>query len=304
MPNKYLERSAAPVLVGLGAFTAAAALAMPPFGDWSAPAGIETLPGSADSVNTPLVDGCASHSPDGLTIAFNSNRAGSHDIFIATRSSTSTGFGSPQRLPAPINLTDADEFCPTLARGNRLYFSSGRDDVAGDLYVSRRGPNGWSQPTRMGPNINTDGMMEESAAFYERHDGREVMLFSRRPAAGLGGKIYESVAGAPASLVAGGPHSSAADNRPSVTHDGRTIFFDSTRTNSLGGPDIWYATRSSTRQPFGQAEHLGNLSSVAFDARPFISWDGELLTFSSNRTGSESPAPDIWFSMRSKAVGN
>lgn len=129
------------------------------------------------------------------------------------------------------------------------------------------------------------------------------MLFSSRLPSGSSGKIYQSVNGAPASLIAGGPHSSASDNRPSVTRDGLTIFFDSTRAGGLGGPDLYYATRSNTSQPFGTAVHLQELSSPAFDARPSISKDGMFLIFGSSRTGSESAAPDMWFSDREKRTG-
>ena len=270
--------------------------------DWSTPVNLESLPGSSAAVNSPAVDGCASHSPDGLTIVFNSNRGGNQDLYMATRSSTSEGFGAPVPLPAPVN-TSANEACPTIANGHRLYFSSDREDPSYDIYVSKRGPNGWSEPENLGPNINTPGWLDEAAAFYE-DGGDQVMLFSSRQAGGAGdGNIYQSVNGGPKSLVAGGPNSSASDNRPSVTRDGLTIFFDSTRSGGLGGPDIYYATRSSTSQPFGPAIHLIGLSSSEFDARATISKDGSFITFSSVRAGNESPAPDIWYATREKATG-
>jgi Tol biopolymer transport system component len=246
------------------------------------------------------VDGCASLSPDGRTIGFTSNRTGDFDIYLATRSDAQSGFGNVTRLPAPVNGPATDS-CPTLLQGHRMIFTSTRDDPAGDMYETRRGPNGWSAPRRLGPNINLPGIQEESAAVYEDSKGREVIMFSRRNGSDPG-KIYESIDGAPATLVAGGPHSSAADNRPSVTHDGLTIFWDSTRAGSQA-EDIYYATRSSTSQPFGPAIHLQSLSGDSFDARPFISWDGSMLTFSSIRAGNPSPAPDIWFATRSRANG-
>ena len=284
------------------ALFATPAAAMPPFGDWSDPANLASLPGSGAGISTPAVDGCASLSPDGLSIAFTSNRTGNFDIYIATRSSKSAAFGAAVRLPAPIN-TSADEACPTLAQGNRLFFSSDAQDDAYDLYVSHRVGGGWSTPTRLGANINQPGWLEESAAIFEDGD-REVMLFSIRRPDGSEGKIYQSIDGGPASLVAGGPHSSASDNRPSITHDGLTVFYDSDRYGTLGGPDLYYSTRSSTSVPFGPAIHLQDLSSDGFEARPFISWDGTMLTFSSARAGNPSPAPDIWFATREKAVGH
>lgn len=285
--------------VTIAALAATAALAMPSFGDWTAPANIETLPNSSLDVNSASIDGCASISPDGLTLAFNSFRTGNQQIYLASRSSTSEGFGDPVMLPAPVNGPGID-FCPTISRGGHLYFSSTRGDP-GDLFVSKLGPNGWSNPERLGPGINVTGMTEEAPTFYEDEEGREVMLFSRRPPGPLtiaGGRIYQSVDGGPATLVQGGPNgsSSPGDYRPSVTHDGRTIFWDSLRSGSLGGVDIWYATRSSTSEPWGQAIHLTQVSSALDDIRPYVGWNGEILIGSA--------ANDIWFATREKTSGN
>lgn len=302
-----MSRSNAPRNLAASAATllaATAALAMPPFGSWSAPQNLEALPGSQDAdINTTFVDGCASHTADGLTIYFNSDRDGSHEIYTASRSSSSDGFGSPQKLPAPINTATGTEVCPTISRsGKSLYFLSSRDDSAGDIVVSKRGPKGWSNPVNLGPNINQAGLLDEAPSFYEDDQGREVMVFSRR-GTGEPGVILQSIDGAPAFPVPGGTVSSAADNRPSVTHDGLTIFFDSNR-GAGGPPDLYYATRSSLSDPFGTAVRLTSLSEAGFDARPYISWDGTFLTFSSGRTGNASPAPDIWFTTREKATGN
>jgi hypothetical protein len=284
-------------LLAIAGMAASAAVAMPEFGGWSAVASIETLPGSSADVNSASIDGCASISPDGLSLAFNSFRSGNQQIYLATRNNISEGFGDPIMLPAPIN-TAAQEFCPTLARGKKLYFTRSGNGP-GDIYVSRLGPNGWSDPASLGPAVNSVAMVEEAPTFYEDDDGREVMLFSRRPGGplvGPDGKIFQSIDGAPATLVAGGPHSTASDNRPSVTHDGKSIFWDSSRAGALGGPDYWYATRSSTSQPWGQAVHLSQLSSAQADTRPFVSWNGEVMIISS--------ANDIWFATRETAPGN
>ncbi len=112
-----------------------------------------------------------------------------------------------------------------------------------------------------------------------------MIVFSRRPAGplvGPGARIYQSVDGAPATLVAGGPNSTSSDARPSVTHDGREIFWESLRSGSLGGPDVWTATRSSTAEAWGQAVHLTQVSSVNADIRPFVAWRGHTLIISPN----------------------
>ncbi len=221
------------------AFLASSAIAMPPFGDWSEPADLASLPGSGGGLSTPAVDGCASLSPDGLSVAFTSNRTGNFDIYVASRASKADGFGSPVRLPEPIN-TSSNEPCPTLAQGNQLFFSSDRDDPAYDLYVSHRAGDSWSAPVRLGPT--QPAWLARGKRGDLRDGGQEAMIFSSRRPDGSEGKIYESVNGGPASLVAGGPHSSASDNRPSVTHDGKTIFFNSNRYGTLGGQDLYYST--------------------------------------------------------------
>src|SRR5689334_9939920 len=129
------------------------------WGEWSTPLNIERLPGSSNQVNSVGVDGCASHSADGLSLVFNSNRAGNQDLYVATRASTSEGFGAPVLLPAPINGPSNDA-CPTFGPGNRLYFNSDRDDPSYDIYVSKRGPHGWSEPENLGPNINTPSALD------------------------------------------------------------------------------------------------------------------------------------------------
>ena len=135
--NRARAATLAASLIALASATAAAKN----WGDWSSPVSLESLPGSSSAVNSMGVDGCASHSADGLTLVFNSNRAGNQDLYVATRASTSDGFGTPQLLPAPINGSSNDA-CPTFGPGNRLYFNSDRDDPAYDMYVTKRGPKG------------------------------------------------------------------------------------------------------------------------------------------------------------------
>lgn len=268
-------------------------------GQWRVPANLESLPGSSPNINTPAVDGCASQTPDGLAIAFTSNRTGNFDIYVATRPNTSVGFGNPVALPAPVN-TAGNEACPTLLQDGRLFFSSDRDDPSYDLYLTRRSGTSWTVPVHLGANINTAGRLDESAGVYTVGT-HEILVFSSRKADGSDGRIYQSVDGGPKMLVAGGPNAGVgvwSNNRPSITPDGRTIYFDSVRPGGFGGPDLYSATRPLPFGSFGPAVHLSNLSSPEFDARPFIRADGKMLTFSSARAGSTSPAPDIWFATR------
>lgn len=301
-----MTRSKLSLYAAVALATTGSLFAAPPFGGWSTPVRVDTLPASAGDLATPAVEGCVRWSRDGLSLYFTSNRTGDFDIYVATRPTRDTGFSYVKRLPAPVNQPGTSESCPTIANGNRLYFTGTKDDAAGDLYVSRKTPTGWTEPVNLGPNINTDGL-DESPTFHEDAQGREVMYFNVRPinsGPGFSGEsiIMMSVEGGPAVPVPGEVNATFFNARPTLSRDGLTMWFDSTRSG-FGGPDIFVATRPSLSQPFGNVTHVPELSSPAFDARPAPSFDGASIAFSSSRPGSKSPAPDIWIASRDRLRG-
>lgn len=303
---KHGKRIAIYLSPALALAIATSAAGVPSFGGWSAVERIDSLPASSAALSTPAVEGCVSWAKNGLDLYFTSNRTGDFDLYKATRPSRDTGFSHVVRLPAPVNKVGSNESCPTIANGNRLYFTGTHEDPAGDLYVSRRTPTGWTEPENLGPNINSDGL-EESATFFEDGEGRRVMLFNRRPNTETGPSLVESVIlqsieGGLAVPLAGAVNAIGANARPTLSRNGRTLWFDSNRSG-LGGPDIFVASRASVSQPFGNVTHVPELSSPAFDARPSPSFDDSMIAMSSNRAGSASPAPDIWIASRERAKG-
>lgn len=81
---------------------------------------------------------------DGLEIVFDSNRAGTYDIYIATRGNLNAEWSSPKLLGPNVNSPTADETRGSLSRdGLSLYFGSTRANAelggsGGDIYVSTR----------------------------------------------------------------------------------------------------------------------------------------------------------------------
>jgi len=288
------------VTLTLGPFSiAGTAAGMPNFGDWSDPIHVHSPAGPSGPLNTPAVDGCVSISRDGLELYFTSNRTGKFEVYVARRSSTDSAFDAPLRLPDTINALGGA--CPTIVGRNTLYFGRIDGGDAGNIYVSHRSSGDWGTATPVA--FMNSPRLDETVAAYEDDQGREVLMWTSRDPSGANGVILQSVAGGQPEPVPGSPNESGSNSRASITHDGLTIYFDSTRAGGLGGPDLWYATRNSTSEPFGPAYHLSNLSSPGFDGRPVIAWDGTQLFFSSNRAGSISPAPDIWMAERRKSRG-
>lgn len=264
------------------------------FGTWSTPVSAEI--GSDPDLNTSSNDGCPILSPDGRELYMASNRPGSAglDIWVARRAHTGQGWGKPERLPAPVN-SDADDFCPTPVPGRGLFFVSKREEPNGDIYFIRRTASGWSEPVRLGPNVNSSAQ-EWSPAFFVDEHRRPVLYFSSTRTGNQ--DIFRSVNWGPAEAVAE-LNTAFDDARPNVRADGKEIVFDSTRSPTLGGPDVWVATRHSTRLPWSAPRHLEVVSSPAPDTRASLSWDGTYMLVGSARAGGEGMA-DIYVSRRSR----
>lgn len=276
----------------------ATALYAKSFGDWSAPVSAEA--GSDPSLNTASNDGCPILSPDGLSLYMATNRPGGlggQDIWIARRETTTSGWGAPVNAGAPIN-SPVDDFCPTPVTGKRLFFVSRRDDPNGDIYVTRLHKDGYDVPNRLGPDVNSSAQ-EWSPSYYEDDAGNEVLVFSSTRAGGQ--DLYSSRNYGPAQPIAE-LNTAFDDARPNVRHDGREIVFDSTRPGTLGGPDLWIATRESNTGAWSPPEHLASLSSAAPDTRASLSFDGTFLVFGSGRAGGEGAA-DIYVSSRPRLTG-
>jgi Tol biopolymer transport system component len=224
------------------------------------------------------------------------------DIWRAPRSGE--GWGAPENLGPPVN-TSADEFCPSPARGNRLFFVRRLSATNTDIFLTRTLPTGFTTPERLptGDDAINSPWEEWSPSYFETEDGRQELYFSSTRNGHPAHDIFYSVNFGPAQFAPGGVNSSASDARPNVRHDGLEIVWDSTRTGTLGGPDIWTASRSSVDEPWGTAVHLENgINSPANDTRASMSWDGETLVFGSARAGGEGSA-DIYVSTREKVNG-
>lgn len=288
------------LLCGAVALGAGETLWAKQFGEWSSPVSAESLAGSSDQVNTASNDGCPILSPYDDALYMASNRPGGHgglDIWIAPRSGD--GWGAPVNAGPAVN-TSADEFCPSPARGNRMFFVRRLSATNSDIYVVKHGPNGFGSPQALpsGTDEINSPWEEWSPSYFETDDGREILYFSSTRNDHPAQDVFYSVNFGPAQFASGGVNSSASDARPNVRHDGLEIVWDSTRFGTLGATDIWTASRSSVDEPWGTAVQLGNgINSAAGESRASLSWDGTMLVFGSTRSGGEGFA-DIYVATR------
>ena len=175
------------VVAAVAVVTAAGALAQG-FGPWSAPASAESVSGTSSELNTSFQDGCPILSPDGLSLYMASNRPGGMgglDIWVATRTSTTSPFAAPVNLGAPVNST-ADDFCPSPMAGGWFFFVSTRAPGCGDadIYVTRPAGGGWWQPLHLGCKVNSPGQ-EASPYLLTLTSGKVLLYFSSNRTGGF-----------------------------------------------------------------------------------------------------------------------
>ena len=291
------------------------------FTPWSPAINIESIPGTDPELNTPQNDGCPTLAPDGRTLFMASNRPGGlggQDIWMATRESPDDPWGAPVNVGEPVNSPD-DDFCPSPTRnGHLFFFVSTRPGGCGgsDIYVTRwRNENqGWEEPTNLGCDVNSAG--SEASPFLVHQPGGRVLYFSSNRAGGYSTEAPGATTGDDDIYVSGwhggafqepalveGVNTEFNDSRPNLSRDGQELFFDSNRTGTFGGPDIYYAFRRHAHDAWSLPENLGpNVNSSAFETRPSLSWDGMTLVFGSTRAGGEG-SNDIYMTTRAKVTG-
>src|SRR5687768_10107034 len=70
---------------------------------------------------------------------------------------------------------------------------------------------------------------------------------------------------------------------PFIAKDNLTLFFASNRTGTLGGADIYVATRESENDPWGTPVNLGpNINTAGSEVCPTYTISGRYLYFVSN----------------------
>ncbi|HHS50185.1 MAG TPA: hypothetical protein ENN07_03630 [candidate division Zixibacteria bacterium] len=190
-------------------------------------------------------------------------------------------------MVAPTNLTMVNsiysDFAPYVsADGQRLYFSSNRRNGIEDFYVSEFQSNRWQTPTPLGAPINTDANEGSMAVSV---DGNTIIFTAcgRKDAYGTCDLyISERVAegwSEPRNLGRN-VNSRGWDGHPSLSADGKTLFFSSDRFGGFGGRDIWLSRK--TDRGWSRAENIGfPINNARDQASPFIHPDGVTLYFSS-----------------------
>lgn len=191
-------------------------------------------------------------------------------------------------LPEPLNGFALQYFPVLTADGKQLFFTR-RGGTAHfdkeDIYLSYADSTaGWSSPQSISPSINSpynEGTCSVTA------DGN-FLIFTSCDAPDTQGScdLYstQKIGGtwqAPRNM---GPkvNSSFWDSQPSLSADGRLLFFSSDRRGGLGGNDLWYSTRKEDGS-WSEAKNVGAPINTSKDEiSPFLFFNNETLFFASD----------------------
>jgi WD40 repeat protein len=90
------------------------------------------------------------------------------------------------------------------------------------------------------------------------------------------------------------------DQTPSISADGLTLLFESTRTPAVGGQDIYVSTRQTAMMssPWSSPVLLDHVNSIADDSGANMSTDEKVIVFSSARNDPTNGTLDIFIATR------
>jgi outer membrane protein OmpA-like peptidoglycan-associated protein len=201
-------------------------------------------------INTVYNEGAPTLSADGNILIFTACESlegyggdrkgyGRCDLFVSKR--VGSDWTVPYNIGPPVNSRYWESQPSLSSDGRTLYFVSNRNNNY-DIWVTVVDDNGdWSEPRKLGPNINTDGyegsvfIHPDNQTLYFSSDGHVGMgkldiFMSRRNSAGEWGK--------PVNL--GYPiNSHKDDNSIVISADGALAMFASDREDGFGGLDLY-----------------------------------------------------------------
>jgi len=191
-------------------------------------------------------------------------------------------------LPAPINGFALQYFPVLTADGKQLFFTRRGGTSAidkEDIFISQQvSLTEWTSPEGISSKINSsynEGTCSVTA------DGN-FLIFTSCDAPDSQGScdLYsvEKVKGEWQSPSNMGTkiNSSFWDSQPSLSADGRMLFFSSDRRGGFGGNDIWYAVRKADGT-WSESKNMGApINTPKDEISPFLFFNNETLFFASD----------------------
>ncbi len=200
---------------------------------------------------------------------------------------------APQNLGNAIN-TENDEYLPVLTADEQTLIFTRRfprneqttsnTPEEEDFYVSQKANGQWTKAMPMPPPINTHG---NEGAQCISPDGRFLYFTACNRKGGYGScdlYVSELKSGAWSEPKNLGPNVNTNywESQPSISPDGKTLYFTGNRPGGKGKKDIWKTTLNE-KGTWGIPVNLGDsINTEEDEVSPFIHPDNQTLYFASN----------------------
>ncbi len=189
----------------------------------------------------------------------------------------------PVNMGPEINTAD-DEYLPTATADESTLIFTRKINNNEDFYKSVKVDGKWQTATYLSDQINTPKYNEGAQSISQ--DGKYLFFTGCNRPDGLGrcdiyiaqkkGDDWVKPFDLPPPVNTPG-----WESQPSISADGRTLYFVSNRKGGYGGYDIWKSTL--TDKGWGEPENLGPNINTAFNEQsPFIHPDDSTLYFCSD----------------------
>ena len=189
----------------------------------------------------------------------------------------------PINMGPEINTAD-DEYLPVATADESTLIFTRKIRNNEDFYKSIKVDNKWQTATYLSDQINTPQYNEGAESISQ--DGKYLFFTGCNRPDGLGRcDIYIAQKkgddwGKPFDLSPP-VNTPGWESQPSISADGKTLYFVSNRKGGYGGYDIWKS--SLTEKGWGEPVNLGpNINTIYDEQSPFIHPDDSTLYFCSN----------------------
>lgn len=190
-----------------------------------------------------------------------------------------------QELPNPINLFEAQYF-PSIASDGTIVFTGRQKTRNGsneNLYISSSIGNKWTKPENISDSINTERYNEGTASISA--DGFSIVFTGCNRPKGLGScdlyiSYFSKGSWSNPENLGSQINSKYWESQPSLSQDGRVLYFVSRRPGGFGGQDLWFSEKKG--ENWTAAKNLGPIVNTKWDdCSPFIYPDGQTLYYAS-----------------------
>lgn len=178
-----------------------------------------------------------------------------------------------------------DEYLPALTADDQtLIFTRKNGPTGEDFFISRKNPDGtWQKASLLPPPLNSDG---NEGAHCLSADGKTIYFTACYREDSKGGcdlyvsKLTTEGWSTPENLGLA-INTAHWETQPSISFDGKTLYFVSNRPGGFGGSDIWMS-RKNEQNEWSKPENMGPyINSRKDEISPFIHYDDQTLYFAS-----------------------